>query len=167
MLEEVKCGFDDGRSVSVYLKFKGPCEEDCFNRYGFFIKKRLTENTGYNVKLRRPVKALINVRAVIRETRREAAALREKLGAFLDYQSGGHNGRGWKIGMLPDESAIRGFFEENRVTADKLIISARVYGGSSDSGYREYMMTDIGSGFYASAAGEIQLVADGGGGVSG
>jgi hypothetical protein len=161
MLEEVKCGFDDGRSVSVYLKFKGPDEEDCFDRYGFFIRKRLTENTGYNVRLRRPVKALINVRAAVGADRRKAAALREKLGAFLDYRRGGLNGRGWKIGMLPDESAIHGFFEENRVTADKLVVSARVYAGGSDGNYREYMMADIESGFYASAAGEIQLVSEG------
>ncbi|MDR2577965.1 MAG: hypothetical protein LBC70_04010 [Chitinispirillales bacterium] len=163
-LEEIKCVFDNGENqLSVYLKFKGADQEGSFNSYAFFIKEFLMENSNYKIKLLRPVKALIMVRAVIDRDEREAAALREKLCAFLDCQSGGYNSRGWKIGELPGIGAIRGFFEKNGVKADKLVVSAGVYDMSApkDNYYREYMPADLNGGAYVSAAGEILLICEG------
>jgi hypothetical protein len=158
-LEEIKCVFDNSQNqLSVYPKFKGTHQEECFNRYAFFIKKLLTEACGYKIRLVRPVKAWISVRAVIDKTPREAAVLREKIIAFLDYQSGGYNSRGWKTGELPDKNAIQGFFEVNGVKAGSLIVSAGVYAGASDGYYREYMIEELKEGVYASAAGEISLI---------
>lgn len=158
-LEEIKCEFDNSDNLlSVYLKFKGSWQEDCFSGRASLIKKFLTETCPYKVKLSRPVKALIKVRAIIDQKEREAVLLRKKLSAFLDYQSGGYNSRGWKIGELPDKNIIQGFFEENGVKTNSLVVSAGIYTGGSEDNYREYMIADLKGGFYASMPGEILLI---------
>jgi hypothetical protein len=161
-LEEIKCAFDNNRNMlSIFLKFKAPDQEECFNGYTFFIKKILAETCNYEVELLRPVKVFISVRAAVNRSEPEAGLLREKLGTFLDFQSGGYNSRGWKIGELPNKNTIRRFFEKNGVKADDLVVSAGVYDKrATKDKYRECVISDLLGKGYVSAAGEISLIGE-------
>jgi len=160
-LEEIKCVFDNSRNLlSVYPKFKGTDQEECFNRYAIFIKNLLIKACDYNVRILRPVRALMNIRVMISGNESSAAILREKLRSFLDYQSGGYSSRGWKIGEFPDEGVIKNFLDENGANTSDLVISAGVYASGSKGACKEYMITDLMGGFYALAAGELMLICE-------
>ena len=149
LLKEVKCSYDKTQDLlSLYIKI----EEKYFNGYAPLIREYMSKNSDYTVKILRPKKAFVKIRAVILESKESFAKIREKLCEFLDGD--------WRIGHFPDESIIRGFFEDNGIKADKVVVSAVVYTSDLKDNRKEFMISDIKGGFYACSAGEIILCSE-------